>query len=641
MLLQKIRDHAQGWFAYTIIGLLTIPFAVWGINYYFEGGGPMDAAIIGDGKISLQEYQRAYQQQRQRLQAMMGDSLNQSLLEGSGLKQDVLRQLIDERVLTQLARDQRLRVGDQQLHDALLALPIFQQNGGFNKELYERLLRNQGYTIATFEEGLRLSLATEQLRAGVVASALATPAELEKIIALLKQQREVQYLVLPLAQYAAKINVAESAIQDYFEKHRERFVHPEQVQVQFLELKLSGIAEQITVSEDELKAAYETQIDRYGRPEERSASHILVKLSPTATQEEVKQVEVEAQRIADEIRSGTKSFDQALAEAQAEASSGKLEGGGLGVISKGMFDSPAFEDALYALEKPGDVSEPVRMPSGFHIIRLDQLTPAQVKSFAEVRESLAQELRQQQAENRFYEITQMLANLSYEHPDSLEPAAKTLEAPIQESGWFDRQGGEGIAKQPKVIEAAFSEDVLKRGINSEPLELEPGHVVVLRVKEHKEATPRTLEESHDEIVAILREQQAREALAKDIETLKKRAIQGEHLQTLAREFGGDFKNAGLVGRDTPSMDNTVLAAAFRLPQPETGQVALGLATLANGDQVVLEVLRVVSGAPDAVSEDERKTLAQQLAQQTGSEQFNGLLDSVRAKTKIVTYNDRL
>jgi peptidyl-prolyl cis-trans isomerase D len=126
MLLQKIRDHAQGWFSYIIIGLLIIPFAVWGINYYFEGGGPMDAAVVGNGKITVQEFQRAYQQQRQRMQAMLGNNnMDPSLLEGPRLKQDVLRQLVDERILDEIARDQGFRIGDQQLHGAILGFPFF------------------------------------------------------------------------------------------------------------------------------------------------------------------------------------------------------------------------------------------------------------------------------------------------------------------------------------------------------------------------------------------------------------------------------------------------------------------------------------------------------------------------------------
>ncbi len=639
MLLQKIRDYAKGWFAYTIVGLLTIPFAVWGINYYFEGGGPMDAAVVGDSKISLQEFQRAYQQQRQRLQTMLGGA-DSALLDGPRLKQDVLRQLIDERVLDQNARSQGFRVGDQQLHDAVMALPVFQQGGGFTRELYERLLRNQGYTVAVFEEGLRHSLATTQLREGVVASALVTPTELEQWITLLKQQRELQYVVLSLAQYTARATVDDGSIQDYFEKNKDRFVHPEQVQLQFIELKLAQIADGTTASEDELQAAYQEQIAKYGRSEERSASHILVKFPPNAGEAEVEQAHTKAQLIADSVRSGGKSFDQAVQEAKTD-SSGSLEGGELGVIGKGMFDSPAFENALYALQKAGEVSEPVRMPSGFHIIRLDNITPAQVKPFEEVREAVATELRQQKAENRFYEISQTLANLGYEHPDSLEPAAKALSLPVQDTGWFSRQVGEGITANPKVIDSAFGEDVLKRGINSEPLELEPGHVVMIRVKGHKDATPRTLDESREDIVKVLREQKAREAISKDVETLKTRAAKGEHPQILAAEFGGEFKNTGLVGRDSSSVDGAVLEAAFRLPQPEAGKVALGSTVLANGDQVVLEVARVVPGQKDALSEDERKTLAQQLAQQTGSGQFDSLLDSVRVKTKVVTHADRL
>lgn len=165
--------------------------------------------------------------------------------------------------------------------------------------------------------------------------------------------------------------------------------------------------------------------------------------------------------------------------------------------------------------------------------------------------------------------------------------------------------------------------------------------MVIRIKDHRDATPRTLEESREEIVKILREQQAREAIAKDAEMLKSRAAKGEHLQTLAKELGGKYQNTGLVSRDAPGVDRTVLATAFRLPQPETGKVALGSIALANGDQVVLEVAQVIPGQKDALSEEERKSIAQQLTQQAGSGQFEGLVDSARIKTKVVTYGDRL
>ncbi|MDV7393098.1 SurA N-terminal domain-containing protein, partial [Arthrospira platensis SPKY1] len=117
-MLQFIRDRARGWLAYVIVGLLIVPFALWGIHSYFEGGAPSDVAVVGDTKISLQEFQRAYQNQRQRLQAMMGEDLDPALLEGTRLKQDVLWQMIDERVLNRAAREQGFRIGDRQLYEA-------------------------------------------------------------------------------------------------------------------------------------------------------------------------------------------------------------------------------------------------------------------------------------------------------------------------------------------------------------------------------------------------------------------------------------------------------------------------------------------------------------------------------------------
>jgi peptidyl-prolyl cis-trans isomerase D len=639
-MLQFIRERARGWVAYTIVGLLTVPFALWGIHSYFEGGAPNDVAEVGKVKISLQEFQRAYQNQRQRLQAMMGDDLDPALLEGSRLRQDVLRQLIDERVLNLAARQQGFRIGDRQLFEAVRALPVFQESGGFDRELYERLLRNQGMTPVMFEEGLRQSLATEQLRTGVVVSALFTPAERDQLIALLRQQRDMHYAVLPLDKYRAEVQVEGAAIQDYFENNQGRFVSPEQVKVQFIELKLERIAEELTVGEDELKAAYQEQAARYIQPEERSASHILVQLPPNASAVEVETARARAQRIADTIRSGEQSLEQALRDAQADPAGG-IEGGTLGVISQGLFDSPAFEIALYALEEPGAVSEPVRMPSGFHIVRLDQITPAQVQPFEEVREAVAAELRQQKAENRFYDVIQMLANLGFEHPDTLEPAAQALNLTVQDSGWFGRAGGEGLFATPRILASVFGDDVLQRGINSEPVELEPGHVVVLRVQERQPTTPRTLDESREDIVQILREQQAREALSRDIEAVRTRVAQGEHLQMLAAEFGGEFRDAGLVDRDAPTVDRAVLDAAFRLPQPEAGQLALGSVTLANGDQAVLGVTKVVPGQLEVFSEQERQVLAQQLTRQMGMEQFDSLLASLRLNTKIVTYPDRL
>jgi peptidyl-prolyl cis-trans isomerase D len=628
-MLQTIRDRATGWIAYIIIGLLIIPFALWGINQYFSGSGNLEAAKVGDSSISLLEFQRAFQQQRQQLPQLDPDLL----------KNVVIQQLVNERLLLLAADKLGLRIGDQQLSQAIQSAAAFQEEGIFNTERYKGLLKAQGYSEPAFEESLRRSLVMDQLQQGVVTSAIVTPAEVDKLTELLNQKRELQYVVLSLANYLAKTTVDEAAVETYYQENKEHLRDPEQVQVRYLELQLDEIAQAIPVSEDELQAAYQEQTAKYTQPEERSASHVLIPVDKGASSAEVDKARARAKAVYDEITAATKTFQQVLQEAQASTAK-DIQGGELGIITKGMME-PEFESALFSLKKSGDISEPVQTSFGFHIIRLDGITPERVKSFAEVKDEVARELRLRQAEGRFYDAAEKLANLTHENPDSLEPAAKALALKVLESGWFTRQGGEGIAAYPKVVTAAFSEDVLTRGYNSEPIEVEPNRVVVLRVQAHKEATLRSLEEAREDIVKQLRDSKARELLKAEAEALLKRATQGEPLANLAVEFGAELKKTDLISRRDTTVDKVLLQQAFRLPKPETGRLSLGSAELNNGDHTVVAVNRLEPGKVADFQESERKVLARRLAEQIGSAEFQGWLAALRAQTQVVTYKDRL
>ncbi len=626
MLLQKIRDYATSWLFYTIIGFLVVPFMGWGVSYYFDMSMPIDVAGVGDSRITLQEFQHAYHQQHQL---------------GTRSKQEFLQQFINELILVQIARKNGVRIGDQQLRNVILGLPLFQERGEFNRRLYAQTVRIQGFTIPIFEQGLRYSLLAQQFREGIIDSALVTTIELDQIISLLKQQRELQYLVLPLDKYLGQVIVDDTSVKEYFDKNHRQFVHPQKVRIQFLELQMSKIAAGIEVSEGELKDSYQERITKYSSPERRQASHIFLKFPENASEEEVEQARARVQEIARAIQLRAKSFDQALQEAQADKSD-QLEGGQLVTISRGMFDNTAIENALFSLKQPGDVSDIVQIPAGLYLLRLDGVDTSRTKQFEEVREIIGNELRLQKAENKFYELSRDLANKAYEHPDSLEIAAESINSPIQESSWFSRKGGDGIAANPKIIDKAFSEELLSDGLNSDLIELEHGNVVVFRIKEYQDTVPYSFEEARVEIVKILQHEKAHKILANDIETLKIRASQGVSLQTLATEFGGIFKNPGMLGRKGIELvEPAVLSAAFRLPQPTSGKVTLGSTVLANGDHVVLEIARVLQGRKDSMSDWERRSLIEQMVKHTGSSQFRGLLEGLRTRTNVVTYNDRI
>jgi peptidyl-prolyl cis-trans isomerase D len=212
---------------------------------------------------------------------------------------------------------------------------------------------------------------------------------------------------------------------------------------------------------------------------------------------------------------------------------------------------------------------------------------------------------------------------------------------IKESEWLNRQGGAGIAAYPQVLELAFSEEVLDKGLNSEPLEVEPSHVIVMRVESHKEATPRSLDEVRDEIISAIRAERARDALKGVVDDLLKQAAEGKGLQEIAAESGGEFKALGMVERDDPQVDRQILMEAFRLPVPAEGQVAVGVTDLGIGRRALVAVSRVVPGKVADLDEDERDALVQRLASQLGASEFQAVLSSLRQQTKIVTYRDRL
>ncbi len=628
-MLQAIRERASGLIAYVIVGLLVITFALWGIHSYFNRPESQDVAEVGDGKISVQAFRQALQVQRQRFPQV----------DVALLKDRVLQQLVNEELLLQAAKVQGLRIGDGQLSQAVRALDVFQQEGAFNTQRYRQILRAQGYSEAAFEENLRRSLALEQLRNGLIVSAIATPAEVDKAIELLNQQREIQYSVLTLDNYAKKVTVDDTAIASYYQENKERLLNPEQVQVDYIELKLDKVADQITPTEEDLQVAYQEQSAKYIQPEERNASHILLPVSATTGAADADKIKQQAESIRAAIASGAKTFEQALEEAQASANA---QGGDLGKISKGLYEDPAFENALFELNAVGDISAPVRTSFGFHIIRLDGITPEKSKSFAEVKDEVVREWRQRQAEVRFYDLSEKLANTIYEHPDTLEPAARLLGVEVNTSSWFNRQGGEGLAAYAPIVAAAFGDEVLKRRANSELLEVEPDHVIILRLKDHKEATPRTLEEARQDIATELRNRQARELLDKDAESLRQRAAKGESLETLVGELGGELKKPGLVSRrDVGKMEGAVLREAFRLPKPEADKPTVGAVPLPQGDQAVLIVTQVIPGDSGKMQEAERKALTQQLTNQVGATEYQGFLDSLRRQIPVVMHLDRL
>lgn len=639
-MLQFIRERAQGWVAWLIVGLLIIPFALWGINSYFEGGGDAVVANVNGTDISLNEYQNLMARQRERIRSMLGASATGELVDSLVKPKDVLEAAVEQEVLVQVALNSQFRVSDTVLADQIKQIEAFQRDGVFSKPQYEQVLKSQGKSPARFEQEMARGVLLDQINSGIVATALITKTEVDAYIRMRDQKRELGYAIISAAPLAAAITPTEDQIKKYYDEHASQFVQPEEVSIEYVELKAADMTSKISVSEDEMKQFYEENKDQYGVGEERRARHILITIdqSKDASGEAARKT---AQDIADRIKKG-ESFE-ALAKAKSQDPGSAALGGDLGFFGRGMMDA-AFEASAFALNK-GDVSDPVKSSFGYHIIKLEDIRPGSLKPFAEVKADVERQLRDRKSQALFYEQSDTLANLAYEKPDSLQPVADALGLPIQRTGMFSKRGGApGIAADPKIASAAFSDEVLGKGLNSEPIEVGASganHVVVIRVKDHKPEQQLKLETVKAEVTNQVKQRMAREQSEEIGKTFLKRLESGVDPAIAAKELKTEWKAGVVVARNDAAINREIATHVFKMSKPVEGKAASGGIALANGDYAVIKLTSVKDGDPSAIDETQRKGILQALTNRASESEFGALLESAKRQTKIARFEDKL
>lgn len=628
-MLEFIRRRAQGFFAWLIVGGIIVTFALFGINDYFSGGGDTSVATVNDQGISQARLEQAYFQQRQRLEEMFGGDLPPAFSEKM-IRQQVLSQLVSQEVIVQAALENDMRVSDVQLGEIIRSAEVFHEDGKFSRARYEQLLRNQGQTPASFEMMVRRDILAAQFEAGYRDTVFVTDSAVDNMLRLTLQQREVGYLQVALAPFEQAAEVSEEEVQQFYEKNAERFRQPEQLRIDYLELDAAELGKEFEVSEETLQARYDAQKINFTSPEERRASHILIQAGEDAPAAERDAARQKAETLLERIRGG-EDFAE-LAKSESDDPGSASEGGDLGFFTLGAM-VPAFEEAAFALEQ-GQVSDVVESPFGFHIIKLSAVRGGEVKPFDEVKEQIREEIQTEKAEQRFYDMLDQLANLTYEHPGTLQVASEELGLPVQTSDFFTRQGGSGIAAEQKVLAAAFSEDVLDAGHNSETIELGRNHMLVLRVNEHKPEQQRPLEEVREAISASIKREKARAKALELAGELREKLQVGDSPADLAAAEAVSWHEKMPVRRDDAMMAPGVLERAFSMPAPDDGALSSDTLSLRSGDIAVVALYKVTDGDPAAASEDERQQVKQQLLRAESAALSEAVMSGIRSRMDV-------
>ncbi|MBK1726693.1 SurA N-terminal domain-containing protein [Halorhodospira neutriphila] len=634
-MLQSIRDGIKGWVAWLIVALIALPFLFMGGAEYFRGGGgEAVVAKVGDQEIQRRQLEQAVQRQRARLREMFGGELPEGSFDEAALRRGALDQLIDRTLLYDYVERQGLRVSDQAVAREIRGQGLFQQDGAFSEERYRSLLQRNGMAPADYEALVRRDLLVGQLQQGVQASGLATPARLERIVRLRDEARSFSYAEVPASAMREGVSVDEAAVEAYYREHPLEYMTPEAVRLRYVELRLEDLRDEAQIDEQALRERYEQSRGAYADGGRRRVRHILLPLDEDAGAARAEQVRAEIARLRERLRSGGASFAE-LAEAYSEDPGSAQEGGKLGWISRGEMVEP-FEEAAFSLEE-GAVSEPVRTRFGYHLIRVDETERGEAQSFAAVRDEIEAELLRERVGDQFAERRNELANRAFEQPESLEPAAEALGLTVQTSGWIPRGGGEeGLARFPAVVEAAFSEEVLEQGYNSELVELGEERFAVVRVAERRPPAPRPLAAVADRIREALRDQRAAERARERAEQLREAVAQGQGLEEAVAESAARLHTAEQVRRRDQGPPAPVRRAAFEMG---VGQVRL--VELRDGSAALVRLEGVEPGDWEALAEQEREQLRQQVRAMAGRSELQALIRALRADAEVQIHDERL
>lgn len=604
--------------------LITLPFAFWGVDSYFRsGGGSSEMASVGGSPISRQEFAQAVRDQQERLRTQMGGDFNPAMLETPEARQAMLDSLITQRLLLLHASKSGLMASDAQLIEVISSIPALQEDGQFSRRRYEQALRAQGLTQGGFEAKLRQDLTLQQLVQAVSDTAVISKAAAERVIAIQLEERQVSEAAIRPEQFAAQVKLSAEAIKDYYEKNRKLFEIPQQIRAEFVVLSREALMEQTTVSAEEIKAAYEKNTKNFVTQEERRASHILIQIPADAPEAELKAARAKIDAILQQVKRNPADFAKLAREHSQDPGSGP-KGGDLGFFPRGAMVKP-FEDAVFSL-KENQVSDVVRSEFGFHIIRLTGIKPGKVRSLDEARDSIAAELKLQAAGRKFAEAAETFSNMVYEQSDSLQPAAGKFKLTIRQTGFFDqanRAAAGPLAGNEKLFAALFSDDALKNRRNTDAIEVAPNTLVAARVMEVRPAELRSFEAVKGDIERKLVAGETARLAQKDGEEKLARLQRGEAV-ALAWGQPQTVTRSPMRGL-SPEAQRVIFAApAGKLP----AYAGIGLP---NGAYVMYRISQVRPGAGKGGDDQRAQMQRAQLAQLSGTEDFNAYLAALRER----------
>lgn len=577
--------------------LLIIPsFVLFGVERY-QGSGDEKVARVDGNNITRPEWDAQHRIETDRIR-QQSPNVDPALLESDVMRYGTLERMVRDRVLAAAAAKSNVTVSEERLsrifaQDAGLAA-FRTPDGKFDRETFQRVT---GRTPEQYEASMRAELATQQVLLGISGTAFTPPALAAATINAFYDRREIQVASFTPESFASKVTVSDADVEAYYKAHTAQFQSPEQASIEYLVLDIEAAKKNISVSEADLKTYYEQNTARFGTKEERRASHILITAPASAPAADRAKAKAKAEQLLAEVKKAPATFaDVARKNSQDPGSAEK--GGDLDFVTRGAMVKP-FEDAMFALKK-GDISDVIETEFGYHIIRLADIKPAVVPPFEQVRATIENEVRAQQATQEFAKAAESFTDAVYQQPDSLKPAAEKLKLTIQTASNVARTPAPsvtGVLANRNFLNALFAADSLERKQNTEAIEVGTNQLASGRVTQYTPARPLPLAEVKDKIRAQLVTERAA--------VMAKAEGEAKLAAWTAKADGATFgapitvSRRELQNQPIPSIDAALRADAGKLP-------ALVGVDLGTQGYAVVRVTKLVPRAPSAPEQTQQE-----------------------------------
>jgi peptidyl-prolyl cis-trans isomerase D len=623
-MLQTIHDKLKGWVAGVLLGAIGLVFVFWGINWTLSA--PTYAAKVNGREISPNEVRQTYQQQLAQIERQSNAPLDETMR--NVIKQRVLDQYVNSEALVTRADELGYRVSDAELLAEMAKVPALQAEGKFDYGHALAVLRAQGRSPAEIEELFRHDAKVRQLDMALTTSSFATATEIKALRAMTLQQRELSWLTLSAAKYAATAVPDDAAIKAYYDAHKSDYMTPDSVNLRYVELSLSQLAAKVTVDEAQLKAYYEEQKaktpERFVQAEQRRVRHILLSVNDPKEDAAVK---AKAEGILKRAQSG-EDFAK-LAKEFSQDPGSAAQGGDLGFSERKIFVGP-FADAAFGM-KVDEIRGPVKTQFGYHILRLDGIQATSVKTFEQAKAELETEYKRNEAERLFNNAQDQLADAALQNATDIDVVAKKAGLIVQDIPNFTRsEGGGALGHVPAVIDAAFSQDMLD-GRVSPIVEVEKGRGIVVRASDHKAPEQKPLEAVRADVVAAWKKQRGVELAAAAAADALKRLNAGESWDAVAKTLSVAASAPKFVARSDQDVPTEIRVSAFQAPKPQQKSIYENV-SLGNGDAAVLALSAVREDPKSATIQD--ADMRRQYAAQVASFEAQGYAAGARADAKV-------